>query len=105
MRRLPSILLIALVIGWALPGPAASQDFATIIETRSEPLDNRVRTVILERDLTPRSYVILLRPHTLVDDNHAEVVARRGAESFDTRFRRSVAARRALYDLHDRLSR
>jgi len=107
-RSLPiflSSLAVSWAVAWALAGPAAGQDFSTIIETESTPLENRVRTVILEQDLTPRSYRIALRRHTRVDDNYAEVVARRSAESFESRYRRSVETRRALYALHDSLSR
>ncbi len=85
--------------------PAPAQDHATILETRSFPLHNRVRTVIVERDLEARSHLIHLRSHVRVVDNHAEVVARRSPESFDTRFRRGARERQAIFDLFERLCR
>ena len=109
VRRPLLIIATVLVIGLAgLPGLAAvsvAQDFVQIIETESSPLDNRIRTVIFEKDLTPRSYRIALRAHTRVTDNHEEIIARRSAESFEARYHRSMVARRAIYDLYDRLSR
>ena len=109
VRRLLLTTAIVFALGLAgLPGLAGvsmAQDYVQIIETESSPLDNRIRTVILEKDLTPRSYRIALRGHTRVTDNHAEIVARRSAESFETRYHRSMVARRAIYDMYDRLSR
>ncbi|MDP3937301.1 MAG: hypothetical protein Q8R92_04100 [Deltaproteobacteria bacterium] len=105
MSRFLYIMLILAPVAFLLPPTAAGQDFSTIIETRSDPLENLVRTVILEEDLTARSYRIALRPHTRVYDNRAEVVARRTAESFEARYHRSIVTRQALYALHDTLSR
>lgn len=109
MRRPLLITAIVLVAGFAgLPGQAGvsmAQDYVRIIETESSPIDNRLRTVILEKDLTPRSYRIALRAHTRVTDNHDEVVARRSAEPFEARYHRSMVAKRAIYDMYDRLSR
>jgi hypothetical protein len=85
--------------------PAQAQDHATILETRSFPLQNRVRTVIVDEDLEARSHRIHLRARTRVVDNHAEVVARRSPESFDARFRRGARERQAIFDLFERLCR
>ena len=105
MQRALFVIAVGMVLVLGQASPLSAQDFVQVIETVSSPLDNRVTTVILEKDLTPRSYAISIEPRTRVVDNHAEIVARRGTESFEARFRRSVATRRAIYDLYDRLSR
>ncbi len=105
MQRTLLIIAVGMAVALGTVSPSSAQDFVQVIETEFSPLDNRVTTVILEKDLTPRSYAISIKPHTRVVDNHAEIVARRGTESFEARFRRSVATRQAIYDLYDRLSR
>jgi hypothetical protein len=104
VRRLV-ILTAALLAVLLQARPLPAQDHATILETRSFPLHNRVRTVILEEDLGIRSYRIVLKPQTRVLDNHAEVVARRSPESFEARFRRGCRERQSIFDLFERLSR
>ena len=105
MQRTPLFIAVGMAVVLGLASPLLAQDFVQVIETEFSPLDNRVTTVILEKDLTPRSYTVSIKPHTRVLDNHAEIVARRGRESFEARFERSLATRRAIYDLFDRLSR
>jgi hypothetical protein len=61
--------------------------------------------VIVDEDLGARSYRIQLSPHTRVVDNHAEVVAHRSRESFDTRFQRGDRERQAIFELFEQLSR
>ncbi len=87
------------------PRPCRAQDYVASIETRSFPLENRVRTVYTEEDLTPRAYVIVLPPHTLVLDNLDEILAHRSPASFDVRFAESRREQKELFDLYDRLSR
>jgi len=102
----PSVLATAaLLASLAVARPSAAQDYATIIESRHFPLENRSRTLIVEEDLTPRSYLIVMAPHTRVIDNHAEIVARRGASSFEARFEESVERQAEIYALYRRLSR
>ncbi len=105
MQRTLLVIAVGMAVALGQASPSSAQDFARVIETKFSPLDNRVTTVILEEDLTARSYSISIKPHTRVVDNHAEIVARRSTETFDARFRRSLATRRAIYDLYDRLSR
>ena len=105
MHRTRFVIAVGMAMALCQAGPSFAQDFVQVIETEFSPLDNRVTTVIVEKDLTPRSYAITIKPHTRVLDNHAEIVARRGTESFEARYRRSMATRRAIYDLYDRLSR
>ena len=105
MHRTLFVIAVGLILVLGQASPSSAQDFVQVIETESSPLDNRVTTVILEKDLTPRSYAISIKPHTRVVDNHAEIVARRGTESFDARYRRSLVARQAIYDLYYRLGR
>jgi hypothetical protein len=87
------------------PRPCRAQDYMASIETRSFPLENRVRTVYKEEYLTPRAYVIVLPPHTLVLDNLDEVLAHRSPASLDARVAESRREEKALFDLYDRLSR
>ena len=102
--RIP-LAAAALVTAVALAGPSAAQDYSTTIESRDFPLENRSRTVILQADLRPRSYVIVMAPRTRVVDNHAEIVARRAGSTFDSRFQESVERRAELFALYRRLSR
>lgn len=101
--RMP-MAVAALTAALAIAGPSAAQDFSTIYESQDFPLENRTRTVILQEDLRPRSYAIVLAPRTLVVDNHAEVVARRSGSSFDARFEASVERQEEIYALYRRLS-
>ena len=103
MRVLPSasFVLFALLIA---ASPAAGQDYVTIEESQSFPLENRIRNVIVEQDLRLRSYQIYVRPFTRVTDNRAEVVARRSPDTFEEKFRRSRVVRQELYELYDKLS-
>jgi len=103
MHRTLFVIAVSMAMALAQAGHSFAQDFVQVIETESSPLDNRVTTVILDADLTPRSYAITIKPYTRVVDNHAEIVARRGTESFESRYRRSMATRRAIYDLYYRL--
>lgn len=89
----------------AFHAPARAQDYATTIERRSDPLNNRVRVRILEEDLTPRAYYVRVARRTRVFDNHADVVARRAEPAFAERFARATEARKEIFDLYDRLSR
>jgi hypothetical protein len=77
VRRLV-ILTAALLAVLLQARPLPAQDHATILETRSFPLHNRVRTVILEEDLGIRSYRIV---------------------------RRGCRERQSIFDLFERLSR
>ncbi len=108
----PRMVLVRLLVAIALllaalsiAGPAFAQDFATVYESQDFPLENRSRTVILQEDLRPRSYYLVMAPRTRVVDNHEEIVARRGGSSFDERFRESVKRQEEIYALYRRLSR
>ena len=102
----PSVLATAaLLAALAAARLSAAQDYATIIESWHFPLENRSRTLIVAEDLTPRSYFLVMARHTRVIDNHAEIVARRGASSFEERFEESVERQAEIYDLYRRLSR
>jgi hypothetical protein len=104
-KKILACLLPAIAAIMFVPRPCGAQDFVASIETRSFPMENRVRTVYTEEDLTPRAYVIVLPQHTLVLDNLDEILARRSSASFDARFAESRREERALFDLYDRLSR
>jgi hypothetical protein len=100
-----SVMVPALLAALSFGAPAIAQDFATVYESQDFPLENRSRTVIVEEDLRPRSYFLVMAPRTRVVDNHAEVVARREGPSFDERFDESVKRQEEIYALYRRLSR
>jgi len=102
--RVPMAIAL-LLAALSIAAPAIAQDFATVYESQDFPLENRSRTVILQEDLRPRSYYLVMAPRTRVVDNHAEIVARRADSSFDDRFRESVDRQEEIYALHRRLSR
>lgn len=96
-----SLLMLALL---ANAPSALGQEYVSIFESRSFPLQNRVRDVYIERDLRARAYRIFIRPYTRVTDNLDEVIARRSPETFKVRFHRSRQKRQSIYDMYDQLS-
>ena len=98
---LASLLMVALLAN--VPS-ALGQEYISIFESRSFPLQNRVRDVYIERNLRARAYQIFIRPYTRVTDNLDEVIARRSSVTFEARFHRSRQKRQSIYEMYDQLS-